>query len=537
MIKIVSSDGEKVREKLFAGVNKAADIVRLTLGPHGRNVAIQMLGSWPVITNDGVSILKKIELEDEIENEGAIYLANASARTSEIAGDGTTTTAVLVQKIINEFVRAKYPEGKAPEIRRKIHEWKDRVIEEIEKKAKKVATKKELFSVAFTAGEDEELAKEISEMAWKIGTDGFISVDDSGYTETKYEVIDGMRVHGKILFAHNITNKGKAEGKLSAEGDQKVPIIVTNYDFSDGGELYERAGADDGILKKIYKLGYKKLAILAPKFEMNAGRMFVDTQNKFGFVIMAVKIPALTSDQLEDIATYTGGKFIDKKTKDTIAYMDIGQLGWAETVSADPFMAIITGGQGKKENIEKRIKEIKESIKNEQLLRMRKKMERRIASLAGGVGVITVGAETDVERMDKKRKIENSVNSTLAALDEGVVKGGGVTLKEIAESLPENVLTNALKAPYEQIQENAGEPFEILDNVLDAVKVVKTTIKKACSIAGELIMVGGTIAVKRKTLLDELQDQIRHDKRLDQNAPPKDRDYEPGGEDRGYNEE
>src|SRR3990167_9566628 len=167
MIKIVDSNAERVRDKLFAGVNKAADLVRITLGPAGRNVAVQMLCSWPVITNDGVSILKKIELEDEIENEGAIYLANAAARTSEIAGDGTSTTAVLTQKIINDFVKSKVSEDKFPGSRRQIHEWEEKVLEEIDKRAIKVTTEEQLCAVAFAAGEDEEMAKEIAKMAWK----------------------------------------------------------------------------------------------------------------------------------------------------------------------------------------------------------------------------------------------------------------------------------------------------------------------------------------------------------------------------------
>ena len=532
MIKIVNSNSEEVRAKLFTGVNKAADIVRITLGPAGRNVAIQKIGTWPLITNDGVTVLKKIELEDEIENEGAIYLANAAARTSEIAGDGTTTTAVLVQRIINDIQKSKPQEGKYPTLRKEIHEWKDKVIEEIEKRAKTIETEEELYAVALSAGEDEAMAHEIAKIAHRIGAEGFIAVDDSGFTETKYETIDGMYArHVKVHYAHTVTNQAKGEAVLDKEGDAYVPLIITNYDFTTGGEIYERPSSGDGIIKKLQKVGYKRVAIIAPKFDDNAGRLFLKIAQETGFMIVPLKASALTTDQLEDIAVYTGGKFIDKHTNDSVAYMEVSDCGRAEKVTANPFHTIIIGGQGNKEKVAKRITEIEQKIKDEQLVRMRKKMERRISSLKGGFGIITVGAETDVERMDKKRKIENAVNSTLAALDEGIVRGGGITLKEIAEELPHNVLTSALKAPYEQIQENAGEPFEVPENIYDAVKVTKTALKKACSIAGELIMVGGTIATKRKTLFDELQDQIIHDKRLDHNMPPKDRDWEPGSED------
>ena len=461
MIKIVSSNGEEVRKRLFEGVNKAGDLARLTLGPSGRNVAIQTLGNWPLITNDGISILRKIELEDEIENEGALYLANAAARTSEIAGDGTTTTAVLAQKIINFYVTSKIPENQAPATRKAIHEWKEKVLELIDKKSKKVKTQKELYAVAFAAGEDKELAEEVSKMAWKIGADGFISVDDSGFTETSYEVIDGMRIKGKVHFTYTITDHAKVEATLLKQGVAHVPLIITNYDFVNGTEIFERSSSDEGIVKRLMRAGYKQLAILAPKFHENSGKLFMKIAQDSGFMIVPIKVPALTSDEFEDIAVYTGGKFVDNRTNDSVASLEIPRLGFCENITANPFHAMLTGGQGDKEKVKARIAEIREKIKSEQILRMRKKMERRISSLAGGVGVITVGAETDIERKDKKLKIQNAVNSTLAALDEGVVRGGGVTLKEIAEELEPNILTEALKAPYEQIQENAGGNLEI----------------------------------------------------------------------------
>jgi len=500
--RIIKKDNE-AREALKRGIDAVVDVVKMTLGPRGRNCIFEYKNKVPRVTNDGVSIAREIILKDEIEDLGAQTVIEAGQKTNQMVGDGTTSSMVLTQKIVEKAFEAFDTKsslvggGQDPmSIKREIDRNCEKVVEELKKSAKKITKLEDIENVAITSMEDEKIGKIIAEMVKRVGVNGFISVDDSYNYETETDIIEGMKFYGRYAADFMITN---ARRQAVFED---TDILVSNHNIETRHQIIP-------IADKVLKNKKKKFVIFARKFSPEVLASIYNTARYAHFDILAVKIPSLLDEQREDICCYTGANFIDKEKGMELENAKLSDLGRAAKVIVTEEETIILGGGGNKKDIKERIKTLKENIKVEEDEMFRKKIERRIASLTGGVGVIKVGGKSDTEKYYLKAKIEDAVHATKAALEEGVVKGGGLALKEIAEKLDENILTEALKSCYEQIQENAGGELKI-GNVLDPVKVVRVALENACSVAGTLITTSSAMAWKRfyfdeeiKRLLDE----------------------------------
>jgi len=500
--------GKEARDALRAGVNKVADVVRSTLGPSGRNVVIWRKNKKPQVTNDGVRIAQSIKLKDPTERLAADILVEAATRTNDIVGDGTTTSTVVAQRIINDGFD-KVDSGASlvkstknvMDVYREIEAAEREVVEELRKVAKPVKTREDIEKVAIASVENLPIGKAIAEMIEKVGKDGFITVEEGFSLETETDVISGMQFHGTYAAPFMVTNEKKEAVFANAS------ILVTNHEI-------DRPMALESLAAHLVQAKKRELVIFASKFSKEAVASFYAT-SQAGFHILAVKTPSLTEEQLEDVAVYVGAKFIDKTKDMELESVMPTDLGLAEKIIVNHDDTAIIGGKGEARAVEERVALLKDHLKVEKHDVFKKKINQRIGSLSGGIGVIRVGALTEVERGYLKHKIEDAVNATKAALEEGVVKGGGVAFKEIADKLPDgHILKNALKAPYEQIQENAGGSLKVGPNVLDPVKVTRTALENACSVAKTLLTTECAIAEKDdeiehfKTYLKSFNEQL-----------------------------
>lgn len=517
MLKITLK-GKEARDKIKKGIDFCADIVRSTLGPGGRNVIIEMAQQWPAITNDGVTIAKKIEVEDETENLAILTLVNAAHKTNEAVGDGTTTAITIAQKIIDEGFRRIDDFGEnslldsritkrtnAMSLKREVEKNCELVIKELKETAKPINNQTELENVCIAAIENEKLGKAIGEMVWKIGIDGFIDVQDSYKGNLETEIIEGMKFYGKYADDFMITDERSKEAIF-----RDAPVLVTNFEINSVNQI-------KNLIKQITNQNVSAMVVFAPDFRREFITAIWNSMNlkyKYPngviapFTMLAVKTKSLTSEQLEDIAVYTGAFFFDKDKDSFLEKAELNQLGKAEKIVTGNERTVIIGGKGDQEIIKVRIENLKKQREKEGDDLFAKKLDRRIAALSSGIGIIRVGSETDIEKNYLRYKIEDVISAAKAALEEGVIEGGGLALKKIAEKLPQNILTDALKAPYYQIQENAGEELEITDNIIDPVKVTRTALENACSVAGTILTIEGSIAIKRRKLIEELQNTI-----------------------------
>lgn len=515
-------DGEKCREKLFAGINKVADIVKVTLGSPSKNVMIEYKGkSLP--TNDGSYIARTIILKDESENMGAQALIDVGNKTNDMVGDGTTTSMVLARAIIK---KAKEEIGEENalmknsvnvfEIKNRINQSCQRVVEELKKMAmtiKEKEAKADLVKVATVAVEDEKIGQTIGEMMAKLGPNGFASVEDGFKYETEFDVVEGAKFPAKYSAPYMVTNPERFEAVI-----ENPYILLTNQEINDGTDLLREVGKD-WVLNDLIKLGRgRQLVIMAPKFGEPVLRSFYQILKQTGFFVLAVKIPALTDDEKEDIAIYTGANFFNhlKGMKVGEAKMEKigdkieGDLGEAEKIIVNRDEMAILGAPHGKKIIQERIKELTQQIEAEEMPQFKNRLKQRISSLSGAIGIIRVGAKTDAEKNYLKRKIEDAVYSCRAAWEEGIVPGGGLALKRIAEKLSkDDILKDVLIAPYEQMQENAGGKLDIDEKkVVDAVKVVKIALENACSMAGVFVMTEALVVEPKSGLEQEFKNLI-----------------------------
>ena len=486
------------RDKLKKGVDTVVDIVKSTLGPYGRNYIVDQTNhkKVPRISNDGATIARELTLKDPIENLGCQAVIEASIKTDQMVGDGTSTTLVLTQAILNSIKDNKMVVGKKKnnviDTKKQIEKEGKEVVVLLEKQAKKDITLKELEIVANTAGEDEKMGKVIADMAYKIGPEGFILVEDTFDYKTTTETISGMKISGSYAAEYLVTDPRKKQIKTT-----EVPILITNEPLE--GNVNEIKKKLNILYNIVKQQGYSGITMLAPKYSTEALKVLHATmadfiQGKNDFIVFAAKTPSLSPNELEDIACYTGGKFIDieknMKIEDVI-YEDFGKI---EKLVAGEDDIILFKGAGKEQDREKRIKDIQGQIKQEKDIATRKRFERRIASLIGTQGIIKVGAGTDIEKYYKKDKIDDAIHACQAALQDGVVKGGGLALKEISDKLPKKyLLKEALLSPYNQIQDNAGGDLKI-ENVLDPVKVVKIALENAVSFSATFLTIEHAIA-------------------------------------------
>ncbi|MDD3862898.1 MAG: chaperonin GroEL [Clostridia bacterium] len=510
--------GEKARQALAAGVNTLADTVKITLGPRGRNVVLEK-GKFtpPLITNDGVTIAKEIELDDAFENMGAQLIKEVSVKTNDVAGDGTTTAAVLAQAIIREGNK-NFVAGANPIILRKgIQKAVATCVEDLRKKSKPIETQKEIAQIASISAGDEEIGTLIADAIKKVGADGVITVEESKVMKTELSVVEGMQFDRGYLSAYMCTNTDKMIAEL-----ENPYILLTDKKISSIAEILP-------ILEQVVKAG-GKLVIIADDVDGEALATLILNKLRGTFNCVAVKAPSFGDNRknlMEDIAILTGGKVISEELGLELKNVELSELGRAKTVKVDKDTTTIINGEGNSNEIKNRIAMIRNLLKEETSDYEKEKLEERLAKLAGGVAVISVGSVTEVEMKEKKLRIEDALSATKAAALEGIIPGGGVALlksstkiKKLAESLSGDEKTGALivlraiEEPVRQIAKNAGQDdgvvinkiYENIENanfgfdalnlkyvdmlesgIIDPTKVTVSALENASSVASTLL--------------------------------------------------
>ncbi len=513
--------GNAAREKILKGVNAVYQVIKLTLGPeNGSALMYRTYARGPRIVDDGNTIAQIIEPKDEFERLAAQAFKETSSQVNAQVGDGTTTTAVIAGKLINDIfskmsdTALSYASASKLSVQKIKNEFlvlSKQIQEKIKEKSKKVETIEDLEKIASVSLGNSEIGKVVAKIVWEVGADGFIDVVDGYKGELETEVIKGARFPAKPGAKAFINNPKRFEMVI-----EDCPVFLTNYKLDNDNQI--RA-----VFQKLLQKN-SKLVIIAPDFSEQILISMVQT-TKQGVFMFPVKVPSLRTEQFEDLAIYFGANFINKDTGKKLENAEESDLGFVvklvvkETENRED--AIALGGRGAYEDkmrvadreyrvsspVAERIKILKEQINEERIESHKKLLERRIASLASAVGVIRVGASTTAESLPLKLKIEDAQYASKAALEEGYVKGGGLCLKEIAEELdkPDEVyegkdgvrlekishskelLIKALKAPYEQIQENNEEPLEIGEDIIDPTKVVRLAVEYAISVAANLI--------------------------------------------------
>ena len=456
---------EKARQAIKRGIDQLAAAVKITLGPKGRNVALGKSFGGPQITNDGVTIAKEIELEDKFENMGAELVKEVASKTNDAVGDGTTTSVILAQALIHEGLKYATAGVNVIGLRQALEEGRDEVVKILKQLAKPVKKKEEVIQVAAISAESEELGKIIAEAIEKVGKDGAVTVEESQGTGIEKEVVEGMQFDRGYVSPYMVTNAERMETVLD-----DPYILITDKKISSIQDILP-------LLEKLVKTGKKELVIIAEDVEGDALATLVVNRLRGGFVALAVKAPGFgdrRKEMLEDIAAVTGGKVISEEVGLKLENADLGMLGQARRVVADKDNTTIVDGKGQKEEIEKRLKQIRTQIEKTTSDYDKEKLQERLAKLSGGVAVIKVGAATETEMKYIKLKIEDAVAATKAALAEGIVPGGGIALFKAALLLKEkssreetkpkpdeeaarSILLNALEEPLAQIALNAGK--------------------------------------------------------------------------------
>lgn len=466
--------GEEARKSLQTGVDKLANAVKVTLGPKGRNVVLDKKYGSPLITNDGVTIAKEIELSDPFENMGAQLVKEVSVKTNDAAGDGTTTATVLAQALIAEGMKNVAAGANPMIVKKGIKNAVDTAIDTIVKNSKKVSGSADIARVATVSSGDEVIGKLIAEAMEKVSADGVITVEESKTAETYSEVVEGMQFDRGYITPYMVTDSDKMEAVID-----DALILITDKKISNIQEILP-------LLEQIVQSG-KKLVIIAEDIEGEALSTLIVNRLRGTFTCVAVKAPGFgdrRKEMLRDIAILTGGEVITEELGLELKDTTIEQLGRARQVKVTKENTIIVDGAGAKDAIKDRIGQIKNQISVATSDFDREKLQERLAKLSGGVAVIKVGAATEIEMKDKKLRIEDALSATKAAVEEGIVAGGGVALldavpavKELAdkatgdEKTGANIVLKALEAPIRQIAFNAGiEGSVIVDKIVNSGK-------------------------------------------------------------------
>lgn len=476
---------EQAREKLFSGVNKLADAISSTLGPAGKNAIIGRPYQDPLITNDGATIAKETIFDDEIENLGAEVIRQVTKRTDGNAGDGTTTTTVLLQAILNEAQSKLNGDSLITStnntmlIKRQIDDDCVKALSELEKQKIEIKTKKDLKNIASVSMESDEYGELLADTFWKIGKDGVVTVEDSVDFNIESEIMTGLEIpHGFV--SSYMSNTDEENCVFNS-----INILVTNNKI---GSLEQLKPITNKIFGKT-----KQLVLFTDNIEKEVISGLILSKVSGSFNLTVVKTPVGRKDILEDIATVVGANFYEVDKGMDITNITVEELGFADKITIDKDKTLIVGGTGSNKD---HIKKLKAQLESSKSVYDKEQLEKRIAKITGGVAVIKVGAVSESEREYLKLKIEDAVNATKWAFKDGYVRGGGLALKAVAESMKDNLLYKALKKPYEKIQENAGGNLEIPDTVIDPYKVVSQALKNACSTAGMFITTDIAIADK-----------------------------------------
>jgi chaperonin GroEL len=457
--------GEEARRRLQSGVDQLANTVKITIGPKGRNVLLEKKFGSPMITNDGVTIAKEIEVDDPVENMGAQLVKEVATKTNDVAGDGTTTATLLAQIIVREGFK-NVAAGANPIILKKgIQGAVDVAVAEIKALSHDIETKESIAQVASVSASDESIGALISEAMEKVGTDGVITVEESKSIETALEVVEGMQFDRGYLSSYMVTDTDKMEAVLD-----NPYILLTDKKISNIQEILP-------VLEQIVQKG-KKLLIIAEEVEGEALATLVLNKLRGTFECVAVKAPGFGDRRkaiMEDIAVLTGGRVISEEVGYDLKEATLDLLGTANTVKVSKENTVIVEGAGKKADIEARINQIKVQIEETTSDFDKEKLQERLAKLSGGVAVIKVGAATETELKEKKLRIEDALNATRAAVEEGIVSGGGVAFINAVPAVAKyaktlsgdertgaHIIVRALEEPVRQIAENAGHEGSVV---------------------------------------------------------------------------
>ncbi len=514
---------ELARKKLLAGVNKLANAAKVTLGPKARHVVLDKGFGAPEISDDGVSIAKELEVEDKVENLGVEIVKEVAEKTSDGAGDGTTTSIVLTQAIAVEGLKNVAAGAHPLALRRGIKKGLKAVVEFLKKNSKQITTKQEIAQVATIAALDEEIGNMIAEVFSEVGKDGVITVEESKKLGLEKEIVKGLQFDRGYISPYMITDTERMEAIL-----EEPYILVTDKKISSINEIVP-------LMEKVAQTGKKELVIIADEVEGDALATLVVNKLRGVLNTLAVKAPGFgdrKKEMLQDIAVITGAQVISEELGLKLENVKLEQLGMARKVVADKDKTTIIEGKGKKEKIEARIKQIREELKKTESEFDKEKLQERLAKLAGGVAVIKVGAATEVEQKAKQKKTENALNATRAAIEEGILPGGGTALLKATKVLEEieaqgdektgiNILKKALERPIRQIAENAGVEGSIVvqkvrekmddfnfgfnaqtlqyedlvkNGVIDPTKVVRTALENAVSAASMFLTTEAVVA-------------------------------------------
>ena len=467
--------GEEARKSLLAGIDKLANTVKITLGPKGRNVVLDKKYGAPLITNDGVTIAKEIELEDSFENMGAQLVKEVATKTNDAAGDGTTTATLLAQALVREGMKNVVAGANPMVVRKGMAKAVDTAVEAVLKNSKKVDGSDDIDRVATISGADESVGKLIAEAMEKVTADGVITIEESKTAETYSEVVEGMQFDRGYIAPYMVTDTEKMEAVLD-----DAYILITDKKISAIQEILP-------LLEQIVQAG-KKLLIIAEDVEGEALSTLIVNKLRGTFTCVAVKAPGFgdrRKEMLRDIATLTGGQVISEEVGLELKDTTMDQLGRARQVKVQKENTIIVDGAGNPDEIKARVGQIRAQIEETTSDFDREKLQERLAKLAGGVAVIKVGAATEVEMKEKKLRIEDALSATKAAVEEGVVAGGGVALINAIpavkalmdastgdEKTGVKIVLKALEEPVRQIATNAGlEGSVIVDQIIKSEKV------------------------------------------------------------------
>jgi len=512
---------EVARKKLKRGADKLARTVKVTLGPKGRNVVLGQSFGSPTITNDGVTIAKEIELEDKLENLGAEIIKEVAIKTNDVAGDGTTTAVVLAQAIISEGLKNVSAGANPLAIKRGIDKGTEAVVKFLKEMAKPVAGHEEIAQVATIAAEDPEIGNLIADVIQEVGKDGVVTCEESKTFGLEKEIVKGLRFDTGYISPYMITDAERMEASYN-----DVHILITDRKISSLPEILP-------ILEKVAKTGKKDLVIIADDIDGDALATLVVNKLRGAFNTLAVKAPGFgdrKKEILQDISVLTGGQMISEEAGLKLENIEIDMLGKARKVVSTKENTTIIEGKGQKEKIEARISQIKKQIETTESEFDKEKLQERLAKLTGGVAVIKVGAATEVEQKARMHKTEDALAATRAAIEEGVIPGGGVALLRSIKALKElelrgdektgfNILRRALEEPTRIIVQNAGMDgsvvvaeikkeeggfgfnaetmvFEDLmkSGIVDPTKVVRSALENAASAAGMFLTTEAVVA-------------------------------------------
>jgi chaperonin GroEL len=511
------------RDRMLRGVNVLADAVKVTLGPKGRNVVLDKSFGAPRITKDGVTVAKEIELADKFENMGAQMIREVASKTNDVAGDGTTTATVLAQAIVREGVKAVAAGMNPMDLRRGVDLAVDAVVADIQKRSKKVSSNEEIAQVGtISANGDKEIGDFLARAMEKVGNEGVITVEEAKSLDTELDVVEGMQFDRGYLSPYFITNPEKMIAEL------ENPYILIHESKLSGLQ------AMLPLLEAVVQSG-RPLLVLAEDVEGEALATLVVNRLRGGLKVAAVKAPGFGDRRkamLQDIAVLTGGQVVSEDLGIKLENVTVDMLGTAKRVSIDKDNTIVIDGAGKKKDIDGRVGQIRAQIEETSSDYDREKLQERLAKLAGGVAVIRVGGATEIEVKERKDRVEDAMNSTRAAVEEGIVPGGGTALLKAVKALdkvqPENpdqkvgveIVRRAIIVPCKQIAANAGADGSIIagklsesndknlgfdaqsgkfvdmikSGIIDPAKVVRTALQDAASVAGLLITTEAMVA-------------------------------------------